>query len=105
MCMLVFKNRPLELSGLSPEGFGAQCIHPAHQLAGPHVPFQPEFIEPEAHTCSGCITDKLPLIKNGCASSGRSTKHPTKAKNSSDKSGSCTVTVRVPVLRGVKWEK
>lgn len=72
------------LLGPSPEelqGFGAQCIHSAHQLAGPHVPFQPEFNEPEAHTLSGCMTDELPLMRNGPASSGRSAKLPAKAKD------------------------
>lgn len=57
------------MSGPSPEelqGFGAQCIHSAHQLAGPPVPLQAEFKEPEAPTCSGCTTDELPLVRNGC---------------------------------------
>lgn len=84
ICMPVFKNRVPVLFGPSPQelqGFGAQCIHSAHQLAGPRVPFQAEFKEPEAHTHSGCTADELPLMRNGPASSGRSAKLPAKAKD------------------------
>lgn len=77
--MPVLKNRAPELFDSSPEelqGFGAQCVHSAHQLAGPHVPFQPEFTEPEAHTCSVLGAQLM-----NCLDEKWSAKHPAKEKD------------------------